>query len=863
MHAARSQLGAVAIVLALVTLLVIGFFAYQDWEQYGVAAAARNNAREVLTRNEILRDLMLDAESGQRGFLLTGRPAYLEPYNAVVERIPSETDQLAAMVKERADQRDRVARLQSLIGEKLEELRMTIALRRSAGTAAALAVVETDRGKQTMDRIRRAFQEIESAENARWIQASNNQQAEAQRVRVITLLGALLLAVLVAGGFLALKGAERELRGLVAQLDQSKRSAERSRDLLRATLYSIGDGVITTDREGAVQMMNAVAERLTGYTEAQARGQGIESVFRIVNETTRKAVETPIRRVLRDGQIVGLANHTVLLPKGGIEIPIDDSGAPITGPDGAVDGVVLVFRDVTERRRAADTARRLAAIVENSDDAIIGKSLDGIVTSWNRGAERLFGYTAEEMIGTPVARLIPPGNSDDEERILEYVRGGGSLDHYHTERLTKDGRRVAVSLSVSPIRDQEGRVVGASKIVHDTTRERQLEEMMRQTQKMEAVGRLAGGVAHDFNNLLTVILGYASVVKTRLPPEHPLRDTVAEILRAGERAAALTGQLLTFSRKQVTQRKVLDLDSLIAETRDMLQRLIGEDIDLAVVLDASSCCVSVDPGQVTQVLMNLAVNARDAMPTGGKLMIDTRTVLREREDVGRRGVRPAGRYTVLSFSDTGAGMDAETQAHIFEPFFTTKESGKGTGLGLATVYGIVQQHGGWIDVYSEPAHGTTFKIYLPADDRAASEPASAPAESIPRRVVTILLVEDQAAIRMLAEDVLMEAGHRVLAASSGRAALELLKNHDEHIDLLVTDVVMPEMSGPELAAQLSEARSDMIVLYVSGYTDHVLLHRGAIEQGTAFLQKPFLPESLLLKVDELLRAAAGASGAVS
>ena len=294
----------------------------------------------------------------------------------------------------------------------------------------------------------------------------------------------------------------------------------------------------------------------------------------------------------------------------------------------------------------------------------------------------------------------------------------------------------------------------------------------------------------------------------------------------------------------------------------MLERLIGEDVDLAVALDAVPCFVKIDSGQLTQILMNLAVNARDAMPTGGKLTIETRTVMREREDLGKRGIRPAGRYALLAITDTGTGMDAETEAHLFEPFYTTKQSGKGTGLGLATVFGIVTQHGGWIDVYTEPGHGTSFRIYLPAADANQVAVAEAREESQPGRKGTILLVEDQAAIRLLAEDVLSEDGHRILSASNGRAALALVDQHrDDDIDLLITDVVMPEMSGPELADQLTHSRPGLTVLYISGYSDHALLHRGTIEQGTDFLQKPFLPEMLKAKVAELLREPTSVRGA--
>jgi CheY-like chemotaxis protein len=370
---------------------------------------------------------------------------------------------------------------------------------------------------------------------------------------------------------------------------------------------------------------------------------------------------------------------------------------------------------------------------------------------------------------------------------------------------------------------------------------------------MEAVGRLASGIAHDFNNLLTVILGYTTVVHAKLESGDPLRRMVAEARRAGEQAALLTGQLLAFSRKQATQMVVLDINEAVRAMTDMLQRLLGDDIDLGVALDDTLFPVTADAGQFNQVLMNLAVNAHDAMPNGGRLSIETCAIERECEDVGRHGIRPAGRYAMLAVTDTGSGMSAETLTHLFEPFFTTKDPSKGTGLGLATVYGIVQQHGGWIDVVSEPEQGASFQIYFPAATGTSGSPPPAMVQpATTKRTGTILLVEDQAAIRMLLEDVLSEAGHRVLAAADGRAALELAEEYAGAVDLLITDVVMPEMSGPDLASQITPVRPSVIVLYMSGYTDHALLHRGAIEQGAAFLQKPFLPESLLFKVDELL-----------
>ena len=843
------KFGYIALAAALATLLITGLLLLQESRRYDSVISQANQARQVLLFEQGLVGDVLDAESGQRGYLLTGRAEYLQPYNTATGQIPDKLDRLAAMEVTSAN-RDELRELRREIGVKMDELRRTVELRQSQGQESALSVVATDVGRRTMDQIRQLSDKMERDEDQRLLASTNELRANAESIRIVVLLGAALLVALVAGGGFALRSATRQTELVLTDLERARAAAEAGHVLIRATLYSIGDGVIVTDREGKVDMMNNVAEQLTGVTEQAARGQQIEAVFRIVNEDSRATVENPVRRVLREGTIVGLANHTVLISSSGAETAIDDSGAPIAEPGARASGVVLVFRDVSARRKAFDTARRLASIVENSDDAIIGKTLDGTITSWNQGAERLFGYTAQEMVGSSISRIIPPDRQDDMRRILDGVARGESVDHYSTERLTKSGRHLSVALTVSPVRNEDGRIIGASKIARDISRERQLEEHLRQTQKMEAMGRLAGGVAHDFNNLLTVILGYAALLKDRLAADAPHQETVSKILKAAEQAASVTGQLLAFSRKQVTQAKILDLNHAVLEARDTLHRLMGEDIDLAVILESARCMVSIDPGQLTQVLLNLAVNARDAMPTGGKLTIQTNKAKRERQDLGRHGVRPAGDYVELVVTDTGAGMDAETQEHIFEPFFTTKEEGKGVGLGLATVYGVIHQHDGFVDVYSEPGHGTMFKIFLPLAEVASAGAAASPA-GFERRTGTVLLVEDQAAIRMLAEDVLTDAGHRVMTAPNGRVALQMAEAYTGEIDILVTDVVMPEMSGPELAAELSRLRPNLLILYVSGFTDHALFHRGAIEKGTAFLQKPFLPNGLLEKVDAL------------
>ncbi len=382
---------------------------------------------------------------------------------------------------------------------------------------------------------------------------------------------------------------------------------------------------------------------------------------------------------------------------------------------------------------------------------------------------------------------------------------------------------------------------------------RRLEKQFLQSQKMEAVGQLAGGIAHDFNNLLTIIAGYSQLILDRLPPGDGVREKVEEIKNAGDRAAALTHQLLAFSRRQVLQPQVVDLNQVVANLDKMLQRLIGEDIDLVSLCPPGVGRVKVDPGQIEQVILNLAVNARDAMPQGGKLTIETANIeLDESYASTHMAVKP-GPYVMLAVSDTGHGMDPETQSHIFEPFFTTKEQGKGTGLGLSTVYGIVKQSGGNIWVYSEPGKGATFKIYLPRVEEAPQPKTEV--ERPAARLLgteTILLVEDEAAVRLLVRGTLEQSGYSVLDAGSGAEALVMANERTQPIHLLVTDVVMPGMSGREVAEHVTLAHPETKVLFMSGYTDDAVVRHGALESSAAFVQKPFTPDSLLRKVREVL-----------
>ena len=521
----------------------------------------------------------------------------------------------------------------------------------------------------------------------------------------------------------------------------------------------------------------------------------------------------------------------------------------------------LAFAQSRIDRQAAEDAlrsseQRFRALVEESWDAIALFAADGTIVYGSPATTRLLGYDLTEFVGRNALEFIHP---DDRAAVLlrleEVTARPRARLHVAARVQHKNGSWRHLEGVLTNLLDDPS-VAAIVNNYRDVTDRRSLEEQMLLSQKMEAVGRLAGGVAHDFNNILTAIGGYADLLLADLAPDAPQRRDLEEIHLATQRAASLTQQLLAFSRRQVLQPKVISLNVLVPDIEKMLRRLLGEDILFATVLHPRLGNVRADPGQLEQVIVNLAVNARDAMPNGGRLTIETRNVeLDDSYAADHPGVTP-GRYVLLAVTDTGIGMDATTKSRIFEPFFTTKVRGKGTGLGLATVYGIVQQTGGHIMPYSEPAKGTTMRVYLPRVDDPVDpvRPPAAQATEIPRGTETILLVEDEAPVRAVTRQLLERNGYTVLEASDGLSALALIGNDHEgsHVDLLLTDVIMPGMSGRELAHELKARRPEIRTLFMSGYTDDAVVRHGMLEPGLAYLEKPFRPPVLLRKVREVL-----------
>ncbi|MFN8456032.1 MAG: response regulator [Anaerolineae bacterium] len=506
------------------------------------------------------------------------------------------------------------------------------------------------------------------------------------------------------------------------------------------------------------------------------------------------------------------------------------------------------------RARLTHTQQRLSAAIEQAGEIILITDISGSIVYVNPAFEHITGYSKHEALGQKPS-LVKSGRQDRSvyEQLWSTVMAGEVWRGRFVNR-KKDGTLYTVNATIAPVRDEMGTIIGYVGVEQDVTHELSLEEQLRQSQKMEAVGRLAGGVAHDFNNLLTVIDGYSNLLLDRHhDPADPLHQDIEQIKRAGERASNLTRQLLAFSRKQILRPTVLDLNIVVIDMEKLLRRLLGEDITIHTHLEPTLGRIKADRGQLEQVIMNLAINARDAMPGGGQLSLETANVTLDELYTSHKVEVEPGNYVVLAISDNGIGMSQETVNHIFEPFFTTKEQGKGTGLGLATVHGIIKQSGGHINVYSEVGQGTTFKIYLPPFQEVVPkhERMTGPT-ALPRGIETILVVEDEARVRELVSRVLRSSGYTVLEANNGGEALRLCAHQNGSIQLLLTDVVMPGMNGRMLADRLKAAQPGLKVIYMSGYTDDAIIQHGVLDAGAIFIQKPFTTDALIRRVRETL-----------
>jgi PAS domain S-box-containing protein len=635
------------------------------------------------------------------------------------------------------------------------------------------------------------------------------------------------------------------LIGLAVDISERKRAEDQRREYERV-VEGLDEMIIVVGRDYRYLLANRAYLSYRGETRDEILGRLVPDV--LGKDVFEREVQPRLDECLA-GKVV---RYEMRMAYPGIgERDLSISYFPIEGPAG-IDRVACVLQDVTEHRRAQEQQARLSRVVEQATDSILITDPQGTMIYVNPAFERISGYSRAEAIGQN-PRMLKSGHQDAAfyRRMWETLARGEVWKGRMVNR-RKDGTLYQEDATIGPVRDASGRLVNYVAVKQDVTNEMRLERQLMQAQKMEAVGRLAGGVAHDFNNLLGVITGYGEMTLRKLRVEDPLRGKVDQILKAADRAAGLTRQLLAFSRQQVLQPKIVDLNDLVSNVEKMLRRLIGEDIELATSLDPALGSVRADPGQVEQVLMNLAVNARDAMPDGGRLTIETQNVELGPEDAAHRPPAGAGLYVMLVVTDSGTGMDAETLSHLFEPFFTTKDLGKGTGLGLSTVYGIVKQSGGYIWCESEVGRGTTFRIHLPRVDEDVPSKRTPVTPGLAHGTETILLIEDDPSLRDLVGEILEGAGYTVLVADSGPKALQIAEEFAGAIHLIVTDVIMPGLTGRHTAETIKAARSEVKILFMSGYTSEAIAKHGVLSPGARFLGKPFSTEDLLRKIRDVL-----------
>ena len=620
---------------------------------------------------------------------------------------------------------------------------------------------------------------------------------------------------------------------------------------------SLKEGIVILNRSRDIVQINDSARKMLGLSNSDLSRAELATAFRVnlPNGEPLPSEIWPSALAIKGEYIQNVELH-IIRGDTGKALICEVSTAPLRDADGEASQTIVNYRDVTQPREVDEARLRLAAIVESSEDAIIGKDDHGIIHSWNVGAEKLFGYTAEEMIGSSVRVLLPADRAQEENEILSRIKQGETVSHIETIRRRKNGQFIHVSLTISPIRDNTGKIVGASKIARNITEKKMMETRLYQSQKMEAIGRLTGGIAHDFNNLLGVIVGNLDLLERRVATDEGSLKRVQTAQRAASRGADLTKRLLAFSSREQLNPRPTRIEEPIEATLELACRGLGPEFSIGTHFDLNVPPVMVDVGGFENVLLNILVNARDAMPRGGQITVATQqaTFGQHHDKVIAEGIQP-GRYAYITISDTGEGMSRETLQRAFEPFYTTKPIGKGTGIGLATVYGFFRQSGGAVSLYSEPGYGTTVSCYLPiasADDIPKSETLRTVDEAVDGGHESILLVDDEIDLLEIATTYLKDLGYTVFCAKSGAEALALVAKHPE-IELLVTDVIMPGgMNGAELAQEACVLRSELKIIYASGFPADALAERNMAMANGTLLHKPYQRSELVSLVRKVL-----------
>ena len=966
------RIGSVAV---LILFLGIGVMVYESTSRLLEINSLVEHTQQVLVKLEVLQSTLDEAVSSTRNYVLVGGQQNLDRFAHAKVDMTDLLRDLQGLTVDSPIQEDRIGKLRSELASTYQYWETAIALRSKGDSVAADHWMSSAVALQFMRDDRQIISAMIQDENQLFGIRARQAEGSARRAITIELLLAIAALVTLAAAYAFIQMDANERKKALEALGQSEASLAAAQRIAHLGSWELDLTNLQDFSKNELRWSDEVF-RIFGHDPGQF-GASSDAFYRTVHPDDRDRIRVALEEAVRDGMSYN-TEHRILLPTGAERIVHEQADVVLDPQTQRPLKIVGTVHDITDRSRAEMELIRLAAIVECSNDAITGINLDGIITSWNSGAERMYGFSQSEAVGEPITIIVAAGHQKEPLEILERIKRGEQVADFECRRMKKDGRPIEVSLTVSPIRDQNDKLTGVSEIgrdfsarkkmdealrnseakfrslienspygilqttpdgrilqanpavaamlgygsetevlglnmstdvyrnsddrniiirqfanhnyaknelewkrkdrksitvctsghavrdqkgtvdhyevfVEDVTNLRVLESQFRQAQKMEAVGLLSGGIAHDFNNLLGVIIGYTEILQQELGSTSGLRKYAKEIDRAAGRAASLVRQLLAFSRQQVLEPKVLSLNNVLSEMEMMLHSLIGEDIGLTTDLAPDLWRVRADQGQIEQVIMNLVVNARDAMPQGGRLMLGTANVAFDEVLASQHPPMVPGSYVVVTLTDTGAGMDKETQARIFEPFFTTKGRDKGTGLGLAVVYGVVKQSGGYILVYSEPGSGTTFKIYLPRVQAALEEARLGEGSVSPSKgSETILLVEDEESLRELTRDLLVQGGYTVLTANSGPQTLEVVHAHQGNIHLLLSDVVLPGIRGPELASKVSASRPEVKVLFMSGYTDYSVGANGELEAGRFFLSKPFTRNALLGKVRQVL-----------